>query len=418
MKPSLLIIIVIVSAGAIASVTIGTIEYQSIYNYNCNSDGGNVTGFLRCAYVNVDFSDPRITGKMAREICSVTGGECPPNYPANVLDDGTKMVGVTIWNAETNSEKSYVFTITNNTLSYKLNQSAFDLSKISSMRPDSVEFFYYPHPEDTENRDAFERYMIIRLPVWLGGNATDASAYRIFSAKSTDDSCLVRYWPGEERQRIENPCKGGFYRIYDGVFTLGFGSVPNTNPVALPYLEVSADKNGFLFVEPPTFSKDKNGVIGYGRQVSMQEIADGSQFYIDSFAKYYPDYPPIRKNFAGLMLAEIVQVYHGAKIRYTDFQSVTNLVEMIIQKCGCSNLYATYSYETLEEINGVTVAVHDTISQHPQVNESVNKHYFRFAHDGFKYEISGKDYDSIRQSIISLLTNYNIPITPEVGKTG
>jgi len=293
----------------------------------------------------------------------------------------------------------------------------FLLDDITTMKPDSVRNFYYPNPQDTENRDAFERYMIIRLPVWLGGNATDASSYRIFSAMSTDDPCLVRYWP-DDRQRIENPCKGGHYRVYDGVFIFGFGSVPSTHPVALPYLEVSADKNGFLYVEPPTFSKDKNGVIGYGREASMQEISDGSKFYIDSFAKHNTDYPPIRKNFAGLMLAEIVPVNHGAKTTYTDFQSVTNLVEMTIQKCSCSKLYATYPYETLEEINGVTVAVHDTISSHPQVNESTNKHYFRFAHDGFKYEISGKDHDSIRQSIISLLTNYNIPITPEVGKTG
>jgi hypothetical protein len=55
---------------------------------------------------------------MAREICSVTGGECPPNYPANIQEDGSKMVAVTTWDADTKTEKSFIFIIKNNTLSY------------------------------------------------------------------------------------------------------------------------------------------------------------------------------------------------------------------------------------------------------------------------------------------------------------
>ena len=124
MRNRFLIIIGVVSAAIIAVFAIGTTEYQSTYNEKCNSDGGYVTGFLKCTYTNEDFSDPRITGKMAREICSITGGECPPNYPANILDDGSMMVGVTIWNAENDSEKSYVFTIQNNTLSYDVKESS------------------------------------------------------------------------------------------------------------------------------------------------------------------------------------------------------------------------------------------------------------------------------------------------------
>ena len=80
---------------------------------------------------------------------------------------------------------------------------------------------------------------------------------------------------------------------------LGFGSVPNTHPVALPHLDLSSDENGFLFISLPSFTKTENGVIGYGREISQKEIADGSQFYIDSFAKHFPTYPKIHKNFAG-----------------------------------------------------------------------------------------------------------------------
>lgn len=288
----------------------------------------------------------------------------------------------------------------------------------SVLKPDSVELFYYPNPHDRENRDAFDTYLLIRLPEWLGGDSDDASAYRIYSAKSVDDSCMVKYWPGEDRQRIENPCRGGFYRVHDGVMILNFGSVPSTNPVALPHLDVSIDQNGFLFVEPPTFSKTANGVISYGREVTPDAIQSGSQFYIDSFAEHFPTYPPIRKNFAGLMLADIVPLDRGAKILYSNFGLVSNVVDVTVFPCHCDELRGHHSYEILEKINGVTVAIHDTIDKHPQVNESSNKHYFRFIHDGFEYHVSGKDPGPIRKSIASLLSNHNVPLTPEIGKVG
>ena len=34
----------------------------------------------------------------------VTGGHCPPNYPANIQDDGSAVVGVTTWDADTKKE--------------------------------------------------------------------------------------------------------------------------------------------------------------------------------------------------------------------------------------------------------------------------------------------------------------------------
>ena len=50
------------------------------------------------------------------------------------------------------------------------------LENAFAMEPNSVKFFYYPDPKDTENRDPFDRYMIIRLSEWLGGDSVDASA--------------------------------------------------------------------------------------------------------------------------------------------------------------------------------------------------------------------------------------------------
>jgi len=67
MKSRLLIIIGIVITGSITALTIGTMEYQSVYNQNCNSDGGYVVGFLRCTYINEDFELPDIM-KKARDL--------------------------------------------------------------------------------------------------------------------------------------------------------------------------------------------------------------------------------------------------------------------------------------------------------------------------------------------------------------
>jgi hypothetical protein len=55
MKTRFLVVIGIIVTGVITVSTIVTIEYQSTYNQNCNSDGGHVVGFLRCTYINEDF---------------------------------------------------------------------------------------------------------------------------------------------------------------------------------------------------------------------------------------------------------------------------------------------------------------------------------------------------------------------------
>ena len=91
-------------------------------------------------------------------------------------------------------------------------ETDFDFSQISLMRPNSVEYFYYPNPKDTENRDAFQKFILIRLPGELGGDKDDILAFRVYSALSLSDHCLIKYWPDAGRQRMENPCWGDLYR--------------------------------------------------------------------------------------------------------------------------------------------------------------------------------------------------------------
>ncbi|MDH5463727.1 MAG: hypothetical protein OEY17_07880 [Nitrosopumilus sp.] len=241
-------------------------------------------------------------------------------------------------------------------------QDTFSLSQIKTMKPNSMELFYYPNVrDDSEKKDTYKLFMLIRLPEWMGGNADDASAFRAYSAKSLDDACIVKYWPDDGRQRIENPCQGGMYRISDGAMTIGaiHMSVPMT---ALPYLDLSSDDNGLLYVEPPSFTKNKNGVIGYGKEITHKDIMRGSQFYIDSFEKSFPEYPKIPIKFAGMTLAEIKPDDQGFTMLYSEFAPLSQSIEVNITKCNCGALQGHYSYDALETIDGVVFAIHDTRS--------------------------------------------------------
>lgn len=407
MNTRFLIILGVVSAGIIAVLAIGTIEYQSTYNQNCNSDGGYVTGFLKCTYINEDFSDPRITGKMAREICSITGGECPPNYPANVLDDGSKMVGVTIWNASTDSEVQFVFTIQNNTLSYTVTENNFDFSQIGYMRPNTMEFFYYPNPEDTENRDVFQKFILIRLPEELGGAADDVSAFRAYSALSVGVHCQVKYWPDDGRQRMEDPCWGSMYRAIDGAMMYPY-PVMDDPPLGLPYLDLSVDENGSLYVEPPVWTMQENGVIGVGRTMSLQEIRQGSQFLIDSYKKTNPNHPMIPVDFAGLVLAEINTSHNRVNARYTDFASSSSHQNISLEVRNVS-AQDQQSFLNLAKPNSEFWQIEDTIiriggsamDKNSTISESFRDYNVEFILDGFTFVIMGPDLNSIKTSIVS-----------------
>ncbi|WP_371504267.1 hypothetical protein [Nitrosopumilus adriaticus] len=408
MKTRLLIIVAIVSAAIIAVLAIGTTEYQSAYNQSCNSDGGYVTGFLKCTYINEDFSDPRITGKMAREICSVTGGECPPNYPANILDDGSAIVGVTVWNAKTDSEKSYVFTIQNNTLSYTVTENDFDFSQISTMQPNSMEFFYYPYPENTDNRDVFQKFVLIRLPEELGGGADDVSAFRAYSAVSiSTDHCVTKYWPHEGRQRLEDPCWGTMYRVIDGLVIQNTDPVMITSPMALPYLDLSIDEKGSLYVEPPVWTVEKNGVIGVGRSMSMQEIQQGSQIMADSLKQSNPNHPAIPISFAGYGLAEIESRHNKIESRYYDYSTMRhNGIHLEITNVPAqSQKYFLDLAKTNAELwqIGETVIVigGHAFDENTSQPERFRDYTIQFSLDGFKYKITGNNLESIKKSIVA-----------------
>ena len=70
------------------------------------------------------------------------------------------------------------------------------------------------------------------------------------------------------RQDLECPCHGNIYGVPDGALTAN----PNRlepPATAIPYLTLSLDATGLLWIEPPIWDYEHNGVIGYGRYLKQ-----------------------------------------------------------------------------------------------------------------------------------------------------
>ena len=280
---------------------------------------------------------------------------------------------------------------------------------ITVMEPNSMRWFYYPESPTYEksdtaipkNTDTHKLFLLIRLPEWMGGNANDTSAYRAYSAKTLDDSCVVKYWPNDGRQRLENPCQGAMYRVIDGAMTVGkiHRSIPMT---ALPYLELSMDENGMLYAEPPKWAKNENGVIGYGRNISIDEFRANSKFLVDSFRMTHPEYPSIPMEFVGYELSEINPHQFKVDLSYIDFLGDTGKVFMSISKSpvGTASYWPKSNSDTWK-IGDTTITINEYTRDVDSIDlEKYRNYEIRFKDDGFYYAINGKDLEFIKKEIV------------------
>ena len=163
--------------------------------------------------------------------------------------------------------------------------------KISDIDPGSTFRFYYPDTQNIHNRDAFQTFNLIRLPEYFGGAANDLSSFRAYSALDLTSHCYIKYSTYEGRDHlIEDPCNSPGYRVLDGVSVHPHIKVIKaSNTGALPQLDLSIDEDGFLLVESPTFTRDKNGVIGVGRDISDEAMLAVSQILLDTYSVNFPD---------------------------------------------------------------------------------------------------------------------------------
>lgn len=134
----------------------------------------------------------------------------------------------------------------------------------------SSEAIIYPRTDDPVlNREAFRTWQFIRLPEELGGAKNDASAFRVYSMVCLHLWCLWKYFPAEGRKRGECPCHGSMYDPLTGKAFAGPASLQGPPSNVLPKLDVEVDSEGKMWILPPVWSPDRNGVIGYGRFLNI-----------------------------------------------------------------------------------------------------------------------------------------------------
>ena len=158
------------------------------------------------------------------------------------------------------------------------NPSSVTLAKVPVILPDGTqanlntfpinhaEVITYPETADEVlNEEAFRKWQFIRLPEKFGGGRKDVSSFRAYSMVCLHLWCLWKYWPEEGRMRGECPCHGSMYDVRTGTSFSGPASVQAAPSNTLPVLEFEADSDGFMFISPPTWGVNANGVVGYGR---------------------------------------------------------------------------------------------------------------------------------------------------------
>ena len=139
-------------------------------------------------------------------------------------------------------------------------------ANINTYPVNHAEVITYPATGDAAlDAEAFRKWQFIRLPEEFGGANKDTKAIRAYSMICLHLWCLWKYWPDDNRKRGECPCHGSMYDPVTGTAFMGPASVQAAPSNTLPQLSFEIDADGFVFILPPKFDVNGNGVIGYGR---------------------------------------------------------------------------------------------------------------------------------------------------------
>jgi ubiquinol-cytochrome c reductase iron-sulfur subunit len=139
-------------------------------------------------------------------------------------------------------------------------------ANINAFPVNHSEVVIYPKTNDPVlNKEAFRTWQLIRLPAELGGDKKDVSAFRMFSMICLHLWCLWKYFPQEGRKRGECPCHGSMYDPLTGQAFAGPASLQGPPSNVLPILYLEADEEQNLWILPPNWDVNANGIVGYGR---------------------------------------------------------------------------------------------------------------------------------------------------------
>lgn len=142
--------------------------------------------------------------------------------------------------------------------------------------------------------DAQERYMLVRLPGWQGGDKNDFSAYRAYSAFDIASHCTIRYWGGD-RMLIQDPCHSNGYRAWDGLTMHGVSTYGGSGGagllfspaiLALPQMRLGIDGEGYIVAYRPDNSLYGDGVVGEGKRFTPEQMKESNEKMIQTISKH------------------------------------------------------------------------------------------------------------------------------------
>lgn len=144
------------------------------------------------------------------------------------------------------------------------------------------------------NMDAQERYMLVRLPEWLGGAENDISAYRTFSAFDIASHCTIKYWGGD-RMLIQDPCHSNGYRAWDGLTMHGVSTYGGSGGagmlfspaiLGLPQMRLGVDSEGYIVAYRPDNSLYGDGVVGEGKRFTPEQMQESGEKMIQTIGRH------------------------------------------------------------------------------------------------------------------------------------
>ncbi|MDG6990838.1 MAG: Rieske 2Fe-2S domain-containing protein [Nitrososphaerota archaeon] len=152
---------------------------------------------------------------------------------------------------------------------------------------------------DANNPDTFQKFELIRLPTFLGGDSKKATDFVAYSKVCVHLWCSPNYNPAPGHMQYECPCHGSIYQLpqKDSTGKLVDGGKAVAGPAslqafpqnAIPMLTLQADANGDLWIFYPNADPAKttvsngvaniasvdpiegDGTIGYGRDYTSYQ---------------------------------------------------------------------------------------------------------------------------------------------------
>jgi hypothetical protein len=192
------------------------------------------------------------------------------------------------------------------------------------------------------------------------------------------------------------------YRAIDGLAMTNLGTM-GTAPIALPRLDLSEDENGFLYIEPPTWTLNENGVIGVGRAISSEEIRQGSELLANSFAKSNPHYPKIPLDFAGYTLSQVTDQDSRVELMYFDFSSTSGYLSITVGLSSSQTMHPDLSNPDFEfwQIGDSIIKIGGSAMEKNNESPDEFKTYeINFFKGGYDFRIEGKNLEFMKKDIV------------------